>query len=209
MANLLWLSFIFYLTQIPNIMLTHKGTVALTTARLTLRRFVMEDAEAMYRTWASDPVVTQYLTWEPHGDVGVTKQVLGAWINEYPNEGYYNWGIEFEGRLIGGISIVLASQQNEWAEVGYCIGRAYWGRGIVTEALGRVLAFLFAEIGVHRVYLQHDVDNLASGRVMQKNGLQYEGTLRGHSRRRDGRFADLKVFGILKEEWAAQTAKER
>ena len=50
----------------------HKGTVTLETERLQLRCFTEEDAESMYRNWASDPEVTKYLTWPPHADVNVT-----------------------------------------------------------------------------------------------------------------------------------------
>ncbi len=185
-------------------MLTHKGTKALTTERLTLRRFTMNDADAMFRNWAGDPEVTRYLMWLPHADVGISKQVLSAWVPEYARDGFYNWGIEFEGDLIGGISVVNASEQNEWAEIGYCIGRKYWGRGIVTEALRRVMDFLFDEVGLNRIYLRHDSDNPASGRVMEKCGLIYEGTMRQHNKRKDGTFGDLKVYGILRGEWEAQ-----
>lgn len=49
--------------------MTHKGTVMLETERLILRRFVAEDAEAMFRNWVNDPEVTRYLTWQPHGSI--------------------------------------------------------------------------------------------------------------------------------------------
>ena len=63
--------------------MTHKGTVTIKTPRLILRRFRVEDAPAMYANWASDPRVTDFLTWQPHTDVSVTKTLLEGWVASY------------------------------------------------------------------------------------------------------------------------------
>ena len=67
-------------------MLTHKGTPAIETPRLILRQAVREDAEAMFRNWASDPEVTKYLTWPPHVTIDVTRNVLASWMEEYEKD---------------------------------------------------------------------------------------------------------------------------
>lgn len=187
--------------------MTHKGTLPLTTERLLLRRFAIDDADAMYANWARDPEVSQYLFWDAHPDTQVTRAVLSAWVDSYEKERYYNWAIALGGEIIGSISVVDGSEANAWAEIGYCIGKAYWGRGIMTEALARVLAFLFEEVGLHRVWLKHDTRNIGSGRVMIKNGMTPEGVLRGHHRRKDGTWADLRVYGMLRDEWMGQTKR--
>ena len=74
-------------------MLTHKGTQTIETSRLILRRAVRDDAEAMFRNWASDPEVTKYLTWPPHESVAVTQKVLESWLSEYGRSDYYHWMI--------------------------------------------------------------------------------------------------------------------
>ena len=56
--------------------MNHKGTVALETERLILRRFTIEDADAMFKNWASDAEVTKYLTWPTHTDVSVSQAVI-------------------------------------------------------------------------------------------------------------------------------------
>ena len=61
----------------------HCGTQTLETDRLLLRRFVVDDADAMFQNWASDPEVTKYLTWPPHADAEVSKAVLEAWVSSY------------------------------------------------------------------------------------------------------------------------------
>ena len=68
----------------------HKGTKTIETERLILRAFRAEDAEAMFRNWASDPEVTKFLTWPAHGDVSVTRHVLADWVGRYGESSYYD-----------------------------------------------------------------------------------------------------------------------
>ena len=87
----------------------HLGTQRLESERLILRRFVVEDAESMYKNWASDNEVTKYLTWPTHPSVDVTKFVLQDWVNSYVNDNYYQWAIvlkENGEEPIGSISVV-------------------------------------------------------------------------------------------------------
>ena len=65
-------------------MLHHKGTVTIETDRLILRPFAMEDAEAMYRNWASDDEVSKHLTWPTHSSLEISKMVLTDWTSHYP-----------------------------------------------------------------------------------------------------------------------------
>ena len=88
--------------------MNHKGTILLETNRLILRKFVIEDAEAMYHNWASEDEVAKFLTWPTHSDVEVTRAVLSSWIADYHKADYYNWAIELKeiGEVIGNISFV-------------------------------------------------------------------------------------------------------
>lgn len=76
--------------------MNHKGTILLKTDRLILRKFVMEDADIMYKNWASEDEVTKFLTWPTHSDVEVTKAVLRSWIENYNKADFYNWAIELK-----------------------------------------------------------------------------------------------------------------
>ncbi len=182
-------------------MITHKGTRTIRTGRLHLRRFALSDASAMHATWASDPRVTQYLSWEPHQSIGMTKMILKGWCALYENPAYYHWVIEYEGRIVGAISVVRQSDKNEFAELGYCLGYDYWGHGIAAEAADAVMGYLFSEVGMQRVEIRHAAGNLASGRVAEKCGMTPEGTLRRAARTGTGEFTDICVWGILHEEW--------
>ena len=122
-------------------MLTHKGTQTIETSRLILRRAVREDAEPMFRNWASDPEVTKYLTWPAHEKVDTAHMILDLWVSEYEKPDFYQWMIELKelGEPIGSISVVRRNDLVEEAEIGYCIGRNWWHRGITTEALSAVI----------------------------------------------------------------------
>ena len=181
-------------------MLTHKGTNTINTKRLTLRRFTVEDAQQMYDNWAKDPRVTRFLTWEPHASPEVTAELLSEWSAAYISPSNYSWVMEFDGQCIGSISVVRYSDKHEYAELGYCMGYDYWNKGLMTEAVKAVIAFLFDEVGCHRIMIRHAVRNPASGRVAQKCGLTYEGTQREAFKNRDGEYLDIAFYSILKNE---------
>lgn len=187
--------------------MNHQGTVRIETPRLILRRFVIEDASAVFRNWASDPEVTKYLTWPTHPHIGVTEFVLNDWIASYEKPDFYQWAIEWKelSEPIGGISVVECEENTEKLQIGYCIGRTFWGKGIVTEALSAVIAHLFDTTGANRIEARHDTNNPASGAVMRKCGMQYEGTLRQADRNNQG-IVDVAWYGILRAEYKEQKA---
>ncbi len=183
-------------------MLTHKGTQTLETYRLILRRAVGEDAEPMFRNWASDPEVTKYLTWPTYEKVETAYQILDLWVSEYEKPNYYQWMIVLKelGEPIGSISVVRQNDRVEEAEIGYCIGSSWWHRGIMTEALSAVIEYLFTEVGMNRVAARHDPNNPHSGGVMRKCGMKYEGTHRACDRNNQG-ICDAAQYAILRSEW--------
>lgn len=183
-------------------MLTHKGTQTTETPRLILRRAAREDAEPMFRNWASDPEVTKYLTWPPHGNVEVTQKVLTSWLAGYDQNDYYQWMIVLKelAEPIGSISVVRQNEVVKEGEIGYCIGSQWWHRGIMSEALTAVINYLFAEVGMERISARHDPNNPHSGGVMRKCGMKYEGTTRASDRNNQG-ICDAAHYAILRGDW--------
>jgi ribosomal-protein-alanine N-acetyltransferase len=181
----------------------HLGTQRLETPRLVLRRFTVEDAPAMYANWASDDDVTNFLTWPTHKDIGVSSHVLEDWVSHYAEPSDYHWAVtlrDFGDAPIGSIGVVGRDDRLESVEIGYCIGKKWWGQGVVAEALQAVIDFLFAKVGVNRIEAGHDPHNPNSGRVMQKCGMKYEGTLREAGKNNTG-VCDLAVYAILRKEY--------
>ena len=178
------------------------GTRRLETHRLILRPYRLEDADDMFENWASDPEVTKFLTWPPHSSVEVSRNVLEAWIPHYEEGNYFNWAIEWKetGRVIGNIAVVGFNQAAESADLGYCLGRAYWGRGIMPEAIRAVMDYLFDVVGVGRVAATHDAKNPKSGRAMDKAGMHFEGIHRSAGRNN---------LGICDDVWHAQLRSDR
>lgn len=158
----------------------HCGTKRIETPRLLLRQFTLEDAEAMYKNWASDPEVTKFLTWPPHESVEVSRRVLEDWAAAYAEPTNYQWAIVLKeiNEPVGSISAVKLMEDVRGVRLGYCIGQRWWRRGITSEALGAVMDFFFDSVGAERIEAQHDPENPHSGMVMRHCGMVYEGTLR-------------------------------
>lgn len=180
--------------------MNHVGTVELKTQRLTLRRFTVHDAEAMYRNWASDPEVTQFMTWPTHPSADISRMVLGSWVQDYSRNDFYQWAIEYRGEPIGSISVVHSEANTESCEIGYCIGKNWWHQGITSEALSKVIEFLFEVVGMNRIQARHDVNNPNSGGVMRKCGMVFEGTTRQSDRNNQG-LCDSCIYGILRSDY--------
>lgn len=181
----------------------HIGTKQIETEHLILRRFTMDDAEAMYKNWASNDEVTKYLTWPSHTDVEVSKLVLKSWLEDYGREDCYNWAIVYKENgtePIGSISVVSSDDKVMKAHIGYCIGKRWWHKGIMSEALKSIIDFLFDEVGMQRIDARHDTRNPHSGDVMKKCGMKYEGTHRQ---------SDWNNQGINDSCWYAILATER
>lgn len=172
----------------------HAGTQTIETERLLLRRLLPEDAGMMYRNWASDPAVTRYLRWAPHKTPDDTRALLTAWAELYANADYYQWAIveKDTDEVFGSISLfdARAQQQNRsgaeiWRtpglhfadgiwESGYCIGRPWWGKGYMTEALRAVVRYWFTRTDGGWLACGHAAKNPASGAVMRKAGFVYD-----------------------------------
>lgn len=175
------------------------GTQRIETKRLILRRFTMKDVQPMYHNWASDPEVTKYLMWPAHSSPRVTETVLREWIQNYEQDDFYQWAIvlkENGEEPIGSISVVSQDAKTGKAQVGYCIGKKWWHKGVMSEALEAVIAFLFGKVGAQRVESRHDPRNPNSGAVMRKCGMQFEGTLRSSDWNNQG-VCDASWYGIV------------
>ena len=186
------------------------GTQRIETHRLILRKFCIEDAEDMFSNWASDPEVTKFLTWPAHKSVDVTRWVLNDWISHYDDGAFFQWAIELKetGSVIGNIAVVKVWEEAEAAEIGYCMGRAFWGRGIMPEALRAVMDYLFDTVGLNRIEAHHDVNNPKSGRVMEKAGMKREGVRRGGGKNNQG-ICDVAGYALLRSDRMPKSVREK
>ena len=142
------------------------------TDRLLLKPWQTEFAKGMFDNWATDKEVTKFLSWEPHKNIEETLQVVSMWMGE----ANYNWCIieKSSNEPVGSISVVKRNDREFYCEVGYSSSKKVWNKGYMTEALKEVLNFLFSE-GYVKIVLKHAIENPASGRVMQKAGMTFQG----------------------------------
>ncbi len=182
-------------------MQSHRGTQDIRTERLLLRRYHAGDTADIWRNYATDEQVTRFLSWRPYTDIAVLQRFIDAQISAYSDDTVYSWVIEQEGQVIGSLSVTHSDEVNGSCEVGYCLGRAFWGQGIATEAMLGLLRFLFDEVGYRRICAKHDAENPASGRVMVKCGMRQEGRLRKYYLRHDGTTSDALLYALLSDEF--------
>lgn len=180
----------------------HIGTKTLETSRLILRQFRKDDVNAMFENWASDDEVTRYLMWPAHKSIEVSEMYIDSLIKGYDKFDNYNWGIELKeiGQVIGGIGAVRLDENVESVHIGYCVGRPWWNKGITSEAFDEVIRFFMDEVKVNRIESRHDPRNIYSGKVMEKCGLLYEGTLCQSDYNIQG-ICDAAWYGLLRKNY--------
>ena len=172
----------------------------LETERLILRPLRRSDAQDLF-SYASDPAVSRHVLWDTHETLEDSRRFLRAALRQYRQglPGSYAITLKESGRMIGTVGFMWVNTDHRSAEVGYSLGREYWNRGIMTEALRAVIAFGFDTLCLNRIEGQFETDNPASGRVMAHVGMQPEGILRQRVRNK-GRYADVWLYAILRSD---------
>ncbi|MGH2404920.1 MAG: GNAT family N-acetyltransferase [bacterium] len=175
---------------------------SLETRRLLLRKLRLDDAADAF-AYGSDPEVSRYTTWEPHRTIDDTRAFLTSILELYASHRVAPWGMEHkqEGRLIGTCGFVWWDLRHARAEIAYALAQPYWNKGYTTEAVRAVIAFGYEVMRVNRIEARCDIPNAASARVMEKAGMTFEGILRHHMFVK-GEYVDLKMYSILRDEWA-------
>jgi len=175
----------------------------LTTKRLQLRPFRMDDAPVVQEL-AGAYSIAAHTTDIPHP---YPDGAAEEWISTHAETFAKGTGVNFaitlkeKGTLVGAIGIFI-KKQHHLAELGYWIGEPFWNQGYCTEAAREVIHYGFEKLDLNRIQARYMAKNPASGRVMEKIGMQREGTLRQSLHRFDS-FEDAHVYAILREEFEA------
>lgn len=182
--------------------MNHQGTITIETNRLILRKFTEADVPAAFCNWTSDDKVTEFLRWPTHSSIDITECVLKSWIAEYDKPNFYQWAIVPKdlNEPIGTISVVGMDEQTAKIHIGYCIGSKWWRQGYTSEAFAAIIPFFFEQVEANRIESQHDPENPNSGKVMEKCGLIYEGTLRKADWSNKG-MVDARMYGLLASDY--------
>ena len=173
----------------------------LETDRLILRKVRRSDADDLF-AYARDPEVSRHVLWTAHQSKVDSRYFLSQLRRQYRRGEPATFGITLRetGRLIGTIGFMQLITEHRCAEIGYSLSRDYWNRGLMTEALIATIDYAFNVLRLKRVEALHETDNPASGRVMEKAGMQEEGVLRQRILNK-GHFSDVKIWSVLDAEW--------
>lgn len=172
------------------------------TERLLLRQFRMSDAPEVQRLAGARAIAAG--TFMPHPYVeGLAEQWIASLQTAYEKGGHVNFAITraVDDTLIGSIGLTPDAAHRH-AHLGYWVGVPYWNQGYCTEAARAVLCFGFTELNLHRIYALCFRSNPASGRILQKLGMRFEGCQREHYFHL-GQFVDVDMYSMLNREYEA------
>ncbi len=151
------------------------NTPILETDRLILRPFQEDDVKDVFECWESDPDVAKYMFWTSHNDIEKTREWVSFELGQIEKPDWYRFAIELKdtNTLIGTALIYYEEEVEGW-EIGYNLGKKYWGKGYTTEVMEKVIDFAKRELGISQIVGRYAKENPASGNVMNKLGFKYE-----------------------------------
>lgn len=172
-------------------------TTELHTERLHLRKMKVSDSPCLLKIW-SDPEVTKFMNIGNFTDENQAKDMIKL-LDEFSldNKAIRFSIIEMESNeIIGSCGFNSLDFENEKAEIGYDIARAFWGRGYASEAISALLDYAFSTLKLNRIEAKVEPENVNSVKVLQKLNFMFEGTLRRYERV-NGKFIDLNMYSKL------------
>jgi RimJ/RimL family protein N-acetyltransferase len=176
----------------------------LTTRRLVLRPFTLADAPEVNRLVGDRRIADTTLNIPHPYDEAMAEAWIGAHAEAAERGESVTLAIaEKDGSLVGAVALAIARAQQR-AELGYWIAVPHWGRGYATEAAAAMVDYAFGTLGLRRVVAHCLTRNVGSARVMEKVGMQREGTLRAHVMKWDVP-EDVALYAILRDEWSRPT----
>ena len=176
-----------------------KKIPTLNTERLALRKILKSDLEDVYE-YASDPSVSEFLTWYPHKNIQYTREYLKYLQVLYRKGKLYDWAVVINEKMIGTVGFSRIDIKKNCAEIGYVINKSFWGRGIAAEAVREILNFAFSLLNFDKVYAVIMSENIGSERVLTKCCFKKEAScddtmiIKGAER-------NIKTFSVLKDDY--------
>lgn len=170
-------------------------------SRVSLRWISATDTDAFYAIY-SNPEVMRYWSTPPLADREAATNLLKKIQEDWKRRAILKWGIAMrtDDKLIGSVTLFNLDFNHRRAEVGYALGRDYWGRGYMNEALMAVLKYAFEVLDLHRIEADVDPRNAASIKTLERLGFQREGYLRERWQV-NGEIQDAFFYGLLRREW--------
>ncbi len=181
------------------------------TSRLSLRAISAADVDDFFAVY-SNPEVMRYWSTPPLADRAAASKLIEEIHEGFKSHKLLKWGIALRtnDRLIGSVTLFHPDFTHRRVEIGYALGRAFWGNGHMQETLKAVLNYAFEVLNFHRIEADVDPRNTASVRTLERLGFQREGYLRERWQV-NGEIQDAYFYGLLRPDWdtliAASTGK--
>lgn len=157
----------------------HFGTQEFETERLICRRFISKDCKDMLNNWIANPHI-QYEYGEPiYSTIPEVKELLERYIAGYQKSDFYRWAVieKASNENIGQIAFCKVYSDCKTAEIEYCIGEQFWGNGYAGEALSSLIDFTFRNTEFFKLEVYHRIENVKSGRVLEKSVMNVTDTV--------------------------------
>lgn len=178
-------------------------SLSLETPRLVLRPLEMRDAPAL-SAYRSDPDTARYQTWDTPYSQTTAYEFIRAMLGSQPGKPgeWFQLALTLRhgGEMIGDCGFIRLGEDDRQAEIGFTLAPAWRGRGYAAEAVGRVVDYLFEDLGLHRVRANVDPENLASARLLLRLGFRCEGRW-VESLWLKNRWVSEDWYAILRREW--------
>ncbi|MEX2271501.1 MAG: GNAT family protein [Vicinamibacterales bacterium] len=173
----------------------------LESARLALRPLGDEDVPALFGIFG-DTEVTRFWSWPAFTDIAAARALLDDIRRHFAARTLFQWGIELRatGEIIGTCTLFHIDEAHRRGEIGCAIARAHWGYGYASDALTTLLRFAFEQLDLHRIEADPDPQNVASIRLIERQGFKREGYLRERYFLNGEPQAAL-AYGLLRREW--------
>lgn len=173
----------------------------LITERLVLRNLRGQDAGMVFEVFR-DPDVMRYWSSPPMTDAAEAGALIREIHDLFRAGTLFQWGIAFRSTdaILGTCTLFHLDLTHRRGEIGFAIGKQHWGQGIASEAVARLIACAFEELGLHRLEADVDPRNERSLRLLEKQGFQREGLLRERYQV-SGEIQDAVLLGLLQREW--------
>lgn len=147
------------------------GATDIKTNRLLLRQFRISDSIRIHELLGVDPDFTRFTGWNPYASPEMARATISEFIDKYDEDHFYSWGIEWNGELIGTIGAYDFCAEDNSIEIGYSIGKEFWGNGFASEACSAVSRYLIENEKISIIKAWVVTENVGSAKVLQNSGF--------------------------------------
>ena len=165
---------------------------------ISIRKWKIEDAEQLKNAINNEKILDNLRDGIPYPYTIENAQEFITQTLNAPKDSQYSWAILVDAKVIGSIGVFRKDNIHYCtAEIGYYIAEEYWGNGIMTKTIKEVCDYIFNETDIIRIFAEPFSSNVASCKVLEKAGFEFEGTLRNNAIK-NNKILDMKMYSIIK-----------